>query len=283
MSETRPHTTTQVREMVPGDLPQAHGLSCAEQWPHRLEDWQFLLGQGFGMVAERDGQIVGTTMAWPFGPKTATVGMVIVSQACRGEGMGRKLMDAVEARLGHRSLMLNATEAGLPLYKNLGYTPVGDIYQHQGIAPAVPLDDAESVRLVDTDDDAGISILANRATGMERGPLMAALRKDAQALLLERGDRVSGFALLRRFGKGHAIGPVIAPDMRGAQALISYWLHKNAGHFTRLDVTGDGGLAGWLEGLGLPGVGRVTTMTRGPWPAHDAALKNFAITSQALG
>ena len=92
LSAVKSGAVAHLREMGEGDLLQAHALSCAEQWPHRLEDWQFLLRHGVGVVAERDGKIVGTTMGWPCGPRTATMGMVIVSQACRGEGLGRKLM-----------------------------------------------------------------------------------------------------------------------------------------------------------------------------------------------
>ena len=89
---------TRLRPMTQDDLAAAHLLSRECQWPHRLDDWQFTLALGQGVVAERGGTLVGTAMWWPYGDKAASLGMVIVSQSCRGSGIGRRLMDAVIAR-----------------------------------------------------------------------------------------------------------------------------------------------------------------------------------------
>jgi hypothetical protein len=213
--------------------------------------------------------------------------MVIVDPARQGQGIGRKLMNAMLDRLDGRAVMLNATGEGLPLYRKLGFEPVGTIHQHQGAAFSLPialLGADERVRPMGRRDHAVIAELDRKAAGLERGPLIAEMLRDrARGVMLARDGEAIGFALFRRFGLGYSIGPVVAPNVEGAKALITHWLGSKAGMFTRLDVPGDSGLREWLENLGLAGVGEVTTMVRGIVPARGAGAKTFAITSQALG
>ena len=44
-------------------LPQAHALSAALGWPHRVEDWRFVLGLGHGLAAI-DGDRLQGTLIW---------------------------------------------------------------------------------------------------------------------------------------------------------------------------------------------------------------------------
>lgn len=275
-----------LRAMVSDDLPRAHGLSRAVQWPHRIEEWQFNFALGQGLVAEQDGEIVGVLMWWPYGEDAATLGMVIVAPDRQGAGIGRTLMTAALAQLNGRTVMLNATDAGLPLYRSYGFEPVGEIRQHQGAAfsvPLAPLGSGERIRPIGRGDAAALAALDSRATGLARTALVTALLDEAEGVILDRDGETLGFALFRRFGRGYAIGPVIAPTIEGAKALISHWVASHAGMFIRVDVPGDSGLSTWLEDLGLVGLSPVVAMARGTPPARDAASPCWAIVSQALG
>lgn len=284
--ETRAEADMQLREMTPQDLEGAHALSREAKWPHRLEDWDLMLRVGQGLVAEHAGEVVGTVMGWPHGPEAATLGMVIVSKRMRGAGLGRKLMDAMIARLAPRAIQLNATPDGLPLYKSQGFVSVGAICQHQGAVFAQPiprLRPQERVRPMGANDQAAIAELDRRATGFERAGVLAELVKQAQGVILDRGGQAVGFALFRRFGRGYVVGPVVAPDREGARTLIAHWLGANPGMFIRLDVPADSGLTDWLQDLGLEPVDRVVTMVRGAPPQREGGAASFAIVSQALG
>jgi len=275
-----------LREMIRDDVPAAHALSREQKWPHREDDWTFFLGVGEGLVAECDGQVIGTTMAWRFGANAATIGMVIVSPAVQGRGVGRQLMDAMLERMAGRTVMLNATDEGLSLYRKLGFESCGTVFQHQGAAFAVPIPELlpdERVRPMSASDTQLVPALYSRATGMDRNALFAELRKNAQGVVLARNDLPAGLALFRRFGRGYSVGPTIAPDLNGAKALISHWLGSNAGMFCRLDLVERSGLSAWLDDLGLPCVGRVTTMTRGPALPEDETAHLISLASQALG
>ncbi|QGP81058.1 GNAT family N-acetyltransferase [Sphingobium sp. CAP-1] len=275
-----------LRRMTAQDLAAAHALSSEQKWPHRIEDWEMLFGLGFGYVVERDGDVIGTAMAWLYGADAATLGMVIVSPRAQGMGLGRRLMEAVLADLGDRTVLLNATDEGAPLYRKLGFEPIGPVFQHQGAAFAVPMAELipdERVRPLGAKDMGVLRDLARRATGMDRDALLDALVPGAQGVVLTRSNEPVGFALFRRFGRGYVVGPTIAPDTGGAKALISHWLGSNAGMFCRLDIPEESGLGGWLDELGLPCVGRVMRMVRGPMPKADPAITTFSLTTQALG
>ena len=284
------HRTMRLRAMTLRDVASLHVLAKAEQWPHRAEDLADMLAVGTGTVAELDGEIVGTTMWWRAGPRTATLGMVIVSRRHRGAGLGRIIMDSVldqiAAELGpDAAIVLNATEEGLPLYRKLGFRGIGEILQHQGAAfqaPLVPLEAGERIRPMGERDGAVVDVLVHAATGLDRPPVMTLLREKAHGVVLTHGDAVTGAALFRRFGRGYVVGPVIAPDATRAKALIAQWIGSRSGEFIRLDIHGNSSLGPWLEELGLVQVGRVVTMVRGAEPPAAVPGQAFAIVSQAL-
>lgn len=284
---TSMETMVRLRAMTVDDLRAAQSLSNARKWPHRIEDWDMLLGLGFGYVAESEDGIVGTAMAWLYGADAATLGMVIVSPNVLEPGVDRRLMDAVLDDLGGRTVLLSAPgEEEERLFAGMGFAGIGAVFQHQGAAFSVPIAALlpdERVRPLGAKDMPVLHELARRASGMDRAALLDALVPGAQAVVLTRDNEPVGFSLFRRFGRGHVIGPTVAPDTGGAKALISHWLGSQSGSFCRLDIPEDSGLGDWLAELGLPRVGQVTRMARGRPPQADPSVRTFTLTTQALG
>lgn len=276
-----------LRAMVEADLPAAHALTDELRWPHRRVDWEQAFRHAEGLVAERDGQVVGTGLRWRWGPKHATVGLIVVAPACQGRRIGHRLMTALLEGLEDRSVLLHATSEGRGLYERLGFVRIGEIRQHQGIAqpaPLIALGSGRRLRPATEADLATLRALDAAARGMPRAALIDELFRDADAtVVLDDDGRARGFAMLRRFGRGHAIGPVVAPEAEGAQALIAHLVGLNAGRFTRIDIDFDSGLAEWVESLGLLRVDAPTTMVRGAPLARDADARLYAIVTQALG
>ncbi|WP_419900849.1 GNAT family N-acetyltransferase [Roseomonas sp. USHLN139] len=290
MSEGKTAGSVTVRRLAPDDLEAAARLSRAVAWPHRVEDWQFVHALGFGHVAEAEGRLLGTAMAWPFGTAHAALGMVIVDPAAQGRGIGRQLTSAVLAGLEGRSVQLTATAAGFPLYASQGFVPEGaPIGQHQGAAFSVglvPLAAGERLRPLGRSDPGRLAAMDRAVTGQDRGTVLEALLATAEGVALERDGATVGFSLLRRFGRGHVIGPVIAPDAAAARALIAHWLGVRSGQFLRIDVTAESGLSPWLQEMGLAHVGGGTPMRRGAAPAVMPVAggpRRYALVSQALG
>jgi predicted N-acetyltransferase YhbS len=274
-----------IRPMVAEDLPAATELSEEQQWPHRQEDWELFLSLGEGLVAEKAGQVIGTTLGWRFGIDKGSIGMVIVRSASQRLGIGRKLMEAMMDRLGDRSISLNSTEEGAAFYTRLGFVETGRVYQHQGMVSEVPLADLQPGERVRPKGraDGELAELYSDASGTDRYELFHALAANSRTLVKSRENEAVGFAMLRRFGSGWSLAPVVAADSRSAKSLILHWLAAKNGRFCRVDVTTESDLSGWLEDLGLPCVGSVRTMVRGAAPAPGARAKVFAVAAQGLG
>ncbi|HUI25313.1 MAG TPA: GNAT family N-acetyltransferase [Candidatus Kryptonia bacterium] len=276
-----------LRAMTAADLGAAHALTDEMHWPHRPADWEQVFRFGEGIVAERDGNVVGVGMRWRWGQHHATIGHVVVTQACQGRRIGHRLMSALLKELEGCSVLLNATTDGRGLYERLGFTRVGEVRQHQGSArasPPIALEPGQRLRPATKADAATLRALDAAARGMHRDALIDELFRDAQAtVMLDHDGTAQGFGMLRRFGRGHAIGPVVAANAEGAKALIAHLAGLNAGRFTRIDIDFDSGLAEWVESLGLLRVDAVTTMLRGaPLPAHPQT-RLYAVVTQALG
>ncbi|SLK00362.1 GNAT family N-acetyltransferase [Novosphingobium mathurense] len=274
-----------LRDMTIEDLQRAVELSAEQSWPHRTEDWELFYELGEGIVAESEGKVVGSIMVWRYGGNFASIGMVIVTPEKQREGIGRQLMEAMLARLEGWNVTLNATADGIPLYAKLGFEPFATVHQHQGLAPTMPLAElrpGERVRPMGGTDDM-LPAMYSQALGMDRDFFLRRIARDSQSVVLSRDHEPVGFALLRRFGRGRVIAPIVAPDLGGAQALVTHWLGAKAGRFCRIDALVGTGLSEWLEDIGLPCVGKVTTMVRGKPPRGSGAAKIFAVASQAFG
>ncbi|MCA1326881.1 GNAT family N-acetyltransferase [Herbaspirillum sp. alder98] len=289
------HEEFTTRPLTTADITACHQLSQQLQWPHRLQDWQFLQSVGHGLVVEmhRDDAapaVVGTALHFNLGQQHASFGMVIVQPAMQGHGLGRRLMQALLERTRGRVRLLNATEAGQPLYEKLGFVATGTTHQHQGahLPPvSAPLPDGARLRPFVPTDIARIKALDAIASGMDRGHILEALGGLADGIVIERAGEMTGFALIRPFGHGHLVGPVVAPDIAHAKALITHWVTARAGDFIRIDVFATAGLSAWLIEIGLAHVDSIVPMRLGQAPAPsvpDAAeMQLFSVIAQAVG
>jgi GNAT superfamily N-acetyltransferase len=288
MTRAKPRPT--LRPMKERDLKAVHALSVQVGWPHRLDDWRLVHKLGRGVVACNGAdRIMACAMWWPFGADLGTVGMVIVSPRLQGKGTGRLLIRALLEAAGSRTLLLNATEAGLPLYESEGFRKVGSIYQRQGIAAPDALDNEEGsaaglVRRLAERDWPQIARLDTSVYGADRTNMLRELASRAIGHVLERDGEVVGFALCRPFGRGHLIGPIVAPDQVAALALTRPHIAAHAGAFLRVDTpVCEGTFPHSLDQCGLIQVDTAITMARGPFKPAAGPAGIYGIVNQALG
>jgi GNAT superfamily N-acetyltransferase len=286
MSDADAQETLVLREISARDASACATLSRAVGWPHRVEDWEMVIGLGHGVVATLGGEVVATAQWWPYGETHARLGMIIVSPDHQGAGIGKRLMQGLFEQTKARSLMLNATAAGEPLYVRYGFAPCGGVSQYHGEAAAVAapsMQKGETLRLGGTADLPVLERLDRQATGLPRRAVLAALLERGECVILERDDKAIGFSILRRFGRGHVVGPVVAPDEADARALIAHWLHGRQGQFVRVDIRVGSDLGDWLVERGLKPAGTVTAMVRGEAPVAAGPARLYALVNQALG
>nr|WP_243442975.1 GNAT family N-acetyltransferase [Herbaspirillum sp. B39] len=136
---------TTLRPMRPEDLASCHAMSLHLYWPHRLADWQFhhQVSSSWAVeLEEPDGtrSVAGSGMLCPLGDDYASLGLVIITDALQGRGLGRAMMQRLLQDAGTRNVILNATEAGRPLYEKLGFVVTDTLSQHQSTtARATPV------------------------------------------------------------------------------------------------------------------------------------------------
>ena len=128
-----------VRRAQPGDAAPVATLLAELGYPgnqteevrRRLAMWERETA-GLALVAERQGQLAGiiAVTAIPYLEREGRWGRIValvVSSACRGQGIGRRLVDAAEKAAGELGCVTmevtsrrSRTESH-PFYRNLGY------------------------------------------------------------------------------------------------------------------------------------------------------------------
>lgn len=261
-------------------LEGALALSRQAGWPHRLVDWEMALALSTGFVVLENNKVLGTTLTTRFGG-CATINMVIVAEAMRGRGLGRRLMDAGLDAAREEPCRLVATEDGLPLYEKVGFRQVGDILQCQGVCTGVeaPID----VEWMQSGDLAEIVALDKAAFGADRRKLISYMKDIGRFAVIRRGGHVAGFGAMRAFGRGEVIGPVVAENAEDARKLILFQMAAQHDRFLRIDTPKDLGLSQWLAERGLIHVGGAIAMQRGGQTNPSSHVKTFALANQAFG
>src|SRR5438093_8680224 len=152
-------------------------LKQRTSWNQLEADWRRLLAlEPDGcFVAEADGVGVGTAGACMFGP-IAWIAMVLVDAERRKHGIGTALMKHTLAYVDGRdvrSVRLDATPLGQPIYEKLGFVAEYTLARYEGTLPAA-ITNAPTEQ-VSAADLAQLSALDRRVTATERSKLIERL------------------------------------------------------------------------------------------------------------
>ena len=131
---------TEIRCLTLDDIAAAQRLREQAGWNQTDADWRRLLtwSPDGCWVAERDGRVVGTTAVTAYGRRIAWIGMVLVGEAHRRQGIGRALLGhAIEHLdgLGIETIALDSTPEGQPLYASLGFADAFELARWRGPIP----------------------------------------------------------------------------------------------------------------------------------------------------
>lgn len=206
-----------IRSMTVADIEPATEAILRDDWGDRRSWFEFAVSQPecAPVVAEVDGAIVGTGVGTANGA-VGWVGTIWVASDRRGAGLGRALtqivIDGLEAA-GCRTLLLVATDAGLPLYERMGFA----IQTRYRILEAPGLDGAgpgdRAVRPFEPDDLDPILALDRAATGEDRGHAIRRFAGAATTKVLAPDGVIRGFVIRAPWGGGATIALTPADAM----------------------------------------------------------------------
>jgi len=215
---------TVVRTLTPADVPSAMELSKAANWNQTPEDWLRVL-----QLARRDircveaaGKIVATASLLPYGTRLAWIGMVLTRPEYRRQGYARELMEDLIARAeGNkiRTLKLDATHEGRPLYESLGFV-VEETVERWG----------RSANVVAAQDDVDNARMPEELFAMDEAAFGVS-RRDLLEMLLESGRCNStphGYVLSRPGATARYLGPCVAASETEAGLLIATHLENDS-------------------------------------------------------
>jgi GNAT superfamily N-acetyltransferase len=247
-----------VRPATAGDLEEMSGiLESGGLSSYRPEILEFNLARSRMFVGCRDGRVVGVAGCVCFG-RTGWLGNVAVGSDFRGRGLGTAISQtAVDClrQAGVETVLLTATELGMPVYERLGFADEGVSYGiwEQQQAPALACDRPATVQPADIDE---IIRQDARATGEDRRGYLAAFAGRAR---VPAGRAAAGY----RVGLPWGGGPVIAANPASARPLIVDMIRTSPGSrlaFPEKNVHG----AALAVSLGFRLAGRVRRMRLGP-------------------
>jgi len=224
-----------VRTMKLGDVWSAMELSTVANWNQTREDWRRILQfSADGCCCIKDaGRIVATASLLPYGPKLAWIGMVLTRPEYRGQGLARRLVeDAVASaeRGGIRTIKLDATDEGRPLYESLGFA-VEKTVERWGLdgrklAAATEKageEDANKRRHHDVEISDELFSRDAEAFGVARKGLLEALSTAGKC-----NATVNGYVFSRPGRTAQYLGPCVASSEAEARQLIAARLEDPA-------------------------------------------------------
>jgi len=121
MSET-------IRTLTVDDVPAAVQLSTLAGWNQTARDWRLLLDLSPDgcFAVEAGGRVVATASLLGYGNRLGWIGMVLTHPEYRHRGFAKRLfccvLDHADSR-GIRTLKLDATDQGQPLYESYSFKP----------------------------------------------------------------------------------------------------------------------------------------------------------------
>ncbi len=256
-----------VRAMTFEDLTLGLRLKQRVGWNQTAADWaRFLSLQPDGcFVAEHDGTPIGTVTTCVFGP-VAWVGMMLVEPPRRGQGIGRALLtralEFLEAK-GVRSVRLDATAMGEPLYLSLGFVPQFHLARLEGELHEVG--EVSGVEAGRREDWESAARLDTEVTNTDRRHLLFELFRErpGELRVVRRGGAVVGFLTTRRGARALYVGPCLATKEAGP-LLFADVCRRHAGTFAFVDVPlGNASALSWLKRHGLYEQRQLLRMCRG--------------------
>ena len=255
-------TKIKVRQMQLSDLKAVMQIKNAENWNQTEEDWLFLLHSNpeYCLVALIENQVIGTVTTINYQNKVAWIGMMLVAIDFRGMGISKLLLNTLIHKLKDcASIKLDATPAGIPVYKKLGFVEEYEISRMISTSLRIKVDDLQSGAIYNLSplskgELSNITSLDASLFGVNRSSLFQFLlgsRKEI-CLQIKEGNQLKGYVLGRNGSNYIQIGPLMSYSTQSAQKLLYGVFKSIKNQALVIDVLSDKTeLKEWLLSLGF--------------------------------
>jgi len=248
-----------LRKMQLSDMDGLMSLKDVEGWNQLEKDWALLISypESVNLVAVLDKRIVGTVTAINYANTVAWIGMMLVDRDYRGRGISKLLMlDAIEKLKKCKSIKLDATPAGRPVYLKLGFIIEYTLYRmtNPSASKISPGDNQMDTEKISPSDIAEVVAYDKRVFGADRKELITFLYEDCpeSAWFIRENNRLAGFCLGRNGQNYTQIGPVNASSENLAKALIRSAINQMTGRALLVDIpAAKSETRAWLGGCGF--------------------------------
>ncbi len=230
-----------LRHMAPDDIAAAVGLAQAVGWPHDERDFKRLLHwspDGCFCVEETDRGVIGIVTTTPYGRELAWIGMLIVQPDRQRQGIGEQLMRAALDHLIARDtqrIMLDASDAGRPLYERMGFRKVCKIERWEGRASTYLGPRARRMRERDLE---AVQALDRQLFGVNRQHILRRLWDEFPDLAWvdASGENIEGFLMGRRMQPTIHLGPWMSWTAASAERLLRVAFEQLQGKHITLNI-----------------------------------------------
>lgn len=276
--------------------PQAVlALSEAAHWNQLAADWRLMLalGQGYAIWADDAGgqrRLAASAVVLPYGERFAWISMVLVLPDFRRRGYATRLLRHALDELNARGVMavLDATPAGLALYRRLGFVDAWGFGRFRRESPAMAAKGcavAAGIRPLQDSDWPAIDMMDSPVFGASRLPVLRDLaqRLPGAAWVAQEKGRLCGLVLGRDGREAVQIGPLLARDEGMAKTLLTTALSTINGPVMVDLLDREMALREWLLGQGFVLQRPFTRMVHGTGATAIAGAIAIASASAAPG
>ncbi len=224
-------TKIRIRQMQTTDMEVIMQIKNAENWNQTEEDWLFLINSNpeTCLVAVFENQVIGTVTAVNYQNKVAWIGMMLVLKDFRGMRVSKLLLNTIIEKLKNCvSIKLDATPAGIPVYKKLGFVEEYEIGRmvSAGLSNMVKdeqnADDDFNTSQILESDISNIVSMDEILFGVNRFNLFRFLLNNRKEICLQikQENQLKGYVFGRNGSNYIQVGPVMTCSTLLAKKLL---------------------------------------------------------------
>ncbi len=242
--ETPPPSGFHVETMTADERAVLIDWAAAEGWNPGLADLDIAsaVDPDAFVALKRADELVGGGSIFRHGPGFGFMGLFIMRQDVRGQGLGARLwtwrLNRLKQRLGPGATIgMDGVFEMAPFYERGGFTPAYRHLRFQGAAHAGEGVDAGVVPIDASNLEAALA-LDDRLFPVPRHDFMRRwiAQPGASALAVPTGEGLAGLGVMRPCRRGFKIGPLYAEDAAVAERLFHALLGRAQGELVQIDV-----------------------------------------------